>query len=58
MVSSSAGAAASLADLRVEVLPGASHHSIPVEHTGALTRLLLGFLRGVPARNGPDQEHV
>jgi hypothetical protein len=37
---------------------GASHHSIPVEHTGALARLLLGLLPGVPAQNGPDQEHV
>jgi pimeloyl-ACP methyl ester carboxylesterase len=53
-----AGAAASVPDLRVEVLPGASHHSIPVEHSGALAGLLLGFLPGVPAQNGPDQEHV
>jgi pimeloyl-ACP methyl ester carboxylesterase len=53
-----ARAAASVPDVRVEVLPGASHHSIPVEHTGALARLLLGLLPGVPAQNGPDQEHV
>lgn len=53
-----AGATASVPDVRVEVLPGASHHSIPVQHPGALARLLLGFLQGVPAQNGPGQEHV
>jgi pimeloyl-ACP methyl ester carboxylesterase len=36
----------------------ASHHSIPVEHADALVRLLLGFLPGVPAQNGPEQEHI
>ena len=39
-----AGARQSLPNARVEVLPGASHHSIPAEHAGALSRLLLGFL--------------
>ena len=57
-VSRVAARAASVRNVQVEVLPGASHHSIPVEHADALVRLLLGFLPGVPAQNGPEQEHV
>jgi len=40
-----AGAGARVPGVRVEVLPGASHHSIPVQHAGALSHLLLDFLR-------------
>ncbi len=38
------GAAVSQDWLRVAVLPGASHHSIPAEQAGPLSRLLLDFL--------------
>jgi len=39
-----ARACASLPDVRVEVLPGASYHSIPAGQAGPLSRLLLDFL--------------
>jgi hypothetical protein len=41
-----ARACASARNVRVEVLPGASHHTIPAEHAGPLSALLLDFLAG------------
>jgi pimeloyl-ACP methyl ester carboxylesterase len=39
-----ARARADVPGVRVEVLPGASHHPIPAAQAGPLSRLLLGFL--------------
>jgi alpha-beta hydrolase superfamily lysophospholipase len=41
-----ARACASVRNVRVEVLPGASHHTIPAEHAGPLSARLLDFLAG------------
>jgi pimeloyl-ACP methyl ester carboxylesterase len=38
-------ARASLPEVRVKVLAGASHHSIPAAQPGAVSRVLLDFLR-------------
>ena len=43
-----AGARGSLPDARVEVLPEASHHSVPAQQAGALSRLVLDFLPAQP----------
>ena len=40
-----AAARASVPEVRVEVLAEASHHSIPAAQAGAVSRLLLDFLR-------------
>jgi pimeloyl-ACP methyl ester carboxylesterase len=43
-----AGARASLPDVRVEVLPTATHHTLPLDPAAAVNRALLAFLHGVP----------
>jgi hypothetical protein len=40
-----AGARERVLAVRIEVLPGTTHHSIPTEHADALSRLLLSFLQ-------------
>ena len=41
-----AGARASLPDVRVEVLPTATHHTLPLDPSTEVNRALLAFLRG------------
>lgn len=41
-----AGARASLPDVRVEVLPGATHHSLPLDPAAEVNRALLAFFGG------------
>jgi pimeloyl-ACP methyl ester carboxylesterase len=41
-----AGARASLPDVRVEVLPTATHHTLPLDPAAEVNRALLAFLRG------------